>query len=151
MSTSLPQQILRPEAVDLNRMVRAIELDSEYAGARLGVEPGAYVLLAVSDTGCGMDEETRARAFDPFFTTKPTGKGTGLGLSTVYGIVKQSRGNVWLYISGYTENTIAHHGVLDHGVRFLQKPFRAAALVEAVEAALAESDPTGPPPAADET
>ncbi len=241
-----------------------VELDSECAGARLGVEPGRYVMLAVGDTGCGMDEETRARAFDPFFTTKETGKGTGLGLSTVYGIVTQSRGNVCLssepgkgtvvtvylprsdlapapvaaaagrvvetsvgpatgrilvveddpavremleeilrdrgfdvatagsgreaervigasaappdllvtdvvlpgvtgrelaerirarfpsvavlYISGYTENTIAHHGVLDPGVRFLQKPFRAAALVEAVEAALDERDPASPRP-----
>lgn len=74
-----------------------IYLDATYIGQNMDVEEGGYVLVAVSDTGVGMDEQTIARAFEPFFTTKDVGKGSGLGLSMVYGFVKQSRGHIKIY------------------------------------------------------
>jgi len=74
-----------------------VELDELFTRQHVGAVPGQYVMLAVADTGTGMDRETLDRVFDPFFTTKPAGQGTGLGLSTVYGIVNQTGGQVWAY------------------------------------------------------
>jgi CheY-like chemotaxis protein len=119
-----------------------VVFDEAYAEEHFDVAPGAYVMLAVSDTGYGMDRETRLHVFEPFFTTKGPGLGTGLGLSTIYGILRAAGGHIWLYSEPGRGTTFKlYFPRADAPVEELA-PIRDAAAPTAGTVLLVEDDPT---------